>query len=134
MIDITFCMFLQLPIHSFHMYHVFSAGAEGDHMACAILPVKGWVEVELSVSGLTMIPAKFWLVDIMTPTATVVVIGCHLLKRFMPMLIKVGYRSGPLLGRNCLNGIVWVIGMMVLGPLTVSLTLRTIQPLAVIQR
>ena len=75
MIDITFCMFLQLPIHSFHMYHISSAGAEGDHMACTTLPVKGWVEVELSVPGLTTIPAKFWLIDIMTPTATTVVIN-----------------------------------------------------------
>ena len=80
MIDITFCIFLKLPIHSFHMYHVFSAGAEGDHMACATLPVKGWVEVELNIPELTTIPVKFWLVDIMTPAATTVVIGCHLLK------------------------------------------------------
>ena len=80
MIDTTFSMFLKLPIHSFHMYHVFSGGAEGDHMACATLPVKGWVKVELNVPGLTTIPAKFLLVDIMIPTAATVVIGCHLLK------------------------------------------------------
>ena len=55
-------------------------------MACATLPVKGWVELVLSVPGLTTIPAKFWLVDIMTPTATTVVIGCH----FMPILMKLG--------------------------------------------
>ena len=70
-IDTTFCMFLKLPIHSFYMYHVLSAGAEGDYMACATVPVKGWVEVELSVPG---------LVDLLIPTAATVVIGCHLLK------------------------------------------------------
>ena len=80
MIDTTFWMFLQLPIHSFHRYHVFSAGAEGDHMACTTLLVKGWVEMELSVPGLTTITSNFWLVNIMTPTTATVVIGFHLLK------------------------------------------------------
>ena len=80
MIDTTFCMFLQLPVNSFHMYHVFNAGAELDHMACATIPLKGWVEAELNVPGSAIVPAKFWLVDIMIPKAINVVIGSHLLK------------------------------------------------------
>ena len=57
MIDNTFCTFLQSPVHPFHMYHVFSAGAEGDHMAGTRFPVKG---AELSILGLALLRAKFW--------------------------------------------------------------------------
>ena len=41
---------------------------------------KGWVQVELSVPGLVVMSARFWVTDVVHPKASIVHIGCELLK------------------------------------------------------
>ena len=80
LIDTALCRFLRLPIHPFPIPHFISSGVEREYLAFKKIPIRGWVQVELSISGIAILPAQFRVADIVHPKASSVLIGCHLLK------------------------------------------------------
>ena len=81
MIDTELCESLCLSVNPFIHNISHYVGVEGASMSGSAITILGWVEVNLGISFMGNMTAKFWITECMYDRATPIVLGSHQIKR-----------------------------------------------------